>query len=184
MSGAKKVVSLEPETEGSSDKMIETFFLLKNKFNCENIDFVKNKFEDYKNDIKFDIVLLHNTINHLDEKATISLKTNKISQLKYINILKSLRDKLNDNAEIIITDCSRHNLFGDLKIKNPFAPQIEWEKHNSPYVWKDILAKANFNSISIEWVNHNSLRSTGLLIFGNRFMSYLLNSYFLIKCKK
>lgn len=184
MSGAKTVVSLEPETQGSSDKMIETSLTLKNKYKCENVNFVNKKFEYYNNDLKFDVVLLHNTINHLDENATISLKNNETSQQKYIDILKFLRDKLNDDAEIIITDCSRYNFFGDLNIKNPFAPQIEWEKHNSPYLWKEMLTKAKFNSISVEWVNHNSLRSTGLLIFGNRFMSYFLNSYFLIKCKK
>ena len=61
--------------------------------------------------------------------------------------------------------------------------KIEWKKHNSPYVWKKILQQSQYNSINIEWINHNSLRTAGSIIFGNKYMSYLLNSYFLIKCK-
>jgi len=91
--------------------------------------------------------------------------------------------ELNKNATIIITDCSKYNFFGDIGLKNPFAPQIEWKKHNSPYVWKKILQQSQYNSINVEWINHNSLRTAGSIIFGNKYMSYLLNSYFLIKCK-
>tara|TARA_Y100001970_G_scaffold199595_1_gene242794 strand:+ start:29447 stop:31381 length:1935 start_codon:yes stop_codon:yes gene_type:complete len=182
--GAKNVYSLEPEDEGSSELMLDNFFKLKNMFQCDNINIIDKKLQDfYNNDIKFDIVILHNTINHLDEDATINVHNNLTSQKKFIKIFKEIKNMLNEDAEIIITDCSKYNLFGDLGIKNPFAPQIEWEKHNSPYAWKKILLKSEFHSITVEWINHNSLRSIGSWLFGNKYMSYFLNSYFLIKCK-
>ena len=184
LAGASNVVSIEPESEGSHNNMVKTFINLKEKFNCHNIEIVNSTLQDYeitKN--KFDIVIMHNTINHLDEDATSKLKKDKNSQKTYVQIFENLKSKLNDDANIIITDCSNSNLFGDLNIKNPMAPQIEWNKHNPPEIWKIILMKSGFKKIKIKWINHSSLRGVGLFLFGNKYASYFLNSYFLIKCK-
>ena len=184
IAGAKNVVSLEPEHKGSSEKSLDKFSMLIKNFGCQNINVVSQKIQDYKPDnIKFDIIILHNTINHLDEDAAINLNKDLSSKEIYLNIFKELKNICNQNCTLIITDCSRHNFFGDLRINNPFVPQIEWNKHCTPYLWKKLLAKSKFKNIEIKWINHNSTRNIGKYIIGNKYLSYFLNSYFLIKCK-
>lgn len=81
-------------------------------------------------------------------------------------------------GQLIVCYCSRYNFFALLNIRNPFAPTIEWQKHQAPKVWASLLSKAGFAYPHVMWTSFNKLRSTGRVFFGNQLMAYFLRSHF------
>lgn len=183
--GANKVVLLEPESDGSSKDVFDKLLKMPRLISQSEIIIKKIKFQNYESiDQKFDIILLHNSINHLDETAYETLlKCNK-SEQKYNAIFKKLSDLASPDATLIITDCSRRNFFYDFGFKNPFDPTIEWHKHQSPNYLKNILLKFGFINPKIRWISPTDFRTIGRIFFGNPIISYFTSSYFCLKMSK
>jgi hypothetical protein len=133
---------------------------------------------------KYDIILLHNSINHLDEAACIDLKENSNSRAIYKGIFAKISSFGVAGTELIISDCSRYNFFHLLGVKNPFAPHIEWHKHQSPMLWVRLLEQVGFRNPEVTWVCPDQLRSPGQALLGNQVMSFFLGSYFLLRMEK
>ena len=55
-----------------------------------------------------------------------------------------------------------HNVFGDLGIRNPLTPNIEWFKHQQPQYWVELLKQAGFGEPVIHWSSGRILRYAGL----------------------
>ena len=121
---------------------------------------------------------MHNSINHIDEDACIVLKKEKDAQEKYLSFFNLLQEISKPNASLIVCDCARSNLFGDVKITNPFAKSIEWEKHQNPKYWSSLLGKVGYSLESINWTTPNSLGPIGNTLFSNQFFSYFTLSHF------
>lgn len=183
--GAKKTIILEPELAGSNNKNKEKFLKLKNELNLKNTYLINKSLQkfNYKSDY-FDIILLHNSINHLDESACKKLKFDASAREIYKNILEKIDELSNKNCELIICDCSRYNIFNILGLKNPLAKTIEWEKHQSPKLWERLFNEFGFMNSDIRWLPPKPLRAIGRKLFGNKYISFFLNSYFCIKMKK
>lgn len=180
--GANWVVNLEPEGEGSKSGYIEKFKLLKDALGVNNVEIIESTFQDYNpRNRKFDIILLYNSINHLDEAACIDLKTNSVSWDTYKSIFGRINLIANDNAKIIIGDCSNENIFPKLGLKNPIYKQIEWFKHQSPETWTRLLQECGFCNPEITWTSFNSFGRLGKYLLGNRYVSYFLVSHFILK---
>jgi SAM-dependent methyltransferase len=183
--GANKVICLEPEAEGSSSKMIKKFQRLNNLLGLNNVVINPITFQNFNpNGEMFDVIILHNSINHLDETACINLLKDKNAQIIYKNIFSKLYSLSNKKADIILSDCSRYNFFNLIKIKNPFAKAIEWHKHQSPETWIILLIEAGFSKPKIRWTSFNSTKWWGNILLGNKIMAYFLRSYFNITLKK
>lgn len=184
--GANKVICLEPEMEGSDTIVREIFDRIQVDLEMEDkVIFDSTPIENFQpNQGKFDIILLHNSINHLDEEACIKLKHNKNARTIYNNKFKKLSDLANKGAKLVIVDSSRHNIFPLLKIKNPFAPSIEWEKHQHPKYWSKLLNDAGFFNSKIRWISPNRLGQLGRLVLTNGFVSYFIDSYFCLTMEK
>ena len=185
LNGARKVVILEPEFDGSSVGMRNKFLNLKNNFpEVDNIEMIDEVLQDYFTQTRFDFVIMHNSINHLNEEACITLKKNTES----LNLYKELFDKLyflmKEDGVLLISDCSNINFYSSIGLKNPIAPNIEWHKHQAPKVWINLLISVGFNWESTQWASPNFLRRFGRVIFGNPIMSYFTTSDFLIKMHK
>ena len=133
---------------------------------------------------QFDIILLHNSINHLDETACINLLSDEASRAIYMNIFSKLSALASSGAKLIVCDCSRYNFFALLGIKNPFAPTIEWYKHQAPEIWVDLLSQVGFVNPRVRWTSFNTLRSPGRVLLGNRLLSYFLRSDFRFTMEK
>ena len=133
---------------------------------------------------QFDIILLHNSINHLDETACINLLDDEVSQAIYMDMFSKLSSLASSGATLIVCDCSRHNFFVLLRIKNPFAPTIEWHKHQVPEVWVHLLGQVGFVNPRIRWTAFNTLRSPGRVLLGHRLLSYFLRSDFRFTMEK
>jgi SAM-dependent methyltransferase len=177
--GARGVSCLEPEADGSSPHVIEKFHKINSLLECRNVRLQAATFQAYEaGEQAFDIVILYNSINHLDEDACIDLLENEASRLAYKEIFSKLHSLLNPGGKVLICDCSRYNFFDLLKIRNPFAPKIEWHKHQSPRVWIGLLGEAGFTNPRVRWSSFNRLRHFGKFLLGNELIAYFFNSHF------
>ena len=170
--GASKVLCLEPEDEGSSSRVIEKFCILREALGANNVEIESKTLQEYNSGAEtFDIILLHNSINHLDETACINLRNDENSKAIYREILAKISSLANKDAKLIICDCSCHNFFALLKLRNPLMPTIEWHKHQPPKVWIDLLTQVGFSNPKIGWLTFNRMRWWGKLLTGNKIMS-------------
>lgn len=183
--GAKEVLCLEPEAEGSSTKVIEKFDKLNKLLKCNNVTLEPITFQAFESSGKtFDIILLHNSINHLDEIACINLLKDDTSKAIYQEIFSKIYSLSSKDAKLIICDCSRYNFFALFKIRNPFATTIEWHKHQAPKVWANLLGKVGFVNPRIRWSSFNRLRYWGRFLIGNKLMAYFFTSHFCLTMDK
>jgi len=183
--GAKEVLCLEPESDGSLSGVIARFQKLRRVLNRDNIALSATTLQDFEPDGKeFDIILLINSINHLDEIACINLLSDANSTATYLEIFSKLYKLSANGAKLIICDCTRHNFFAFIGIRNPFAPTIDWRKHQAPEVWADMLSDVGFVSPRITWSSFNSLRLWGRVFLGNKFIAYFLISHFCLTMEK
>ena len=177
--GAKEVVCLEPETEGSRSGMGAKFRKLGGILERDQVKFEPVTFQAFEPAGKqFDIILLHNSINHLDETACIDLLNDEASKAIYLNMFSKLSALSSSGAKLIVCDCSRYNFFALLRVRNLFAPTIEWHKHQAPEVWVDLLSQVGFVNPRVRWTSFNTLRSPGRVLVGNKLLSYFLRSDF------
>jgi SAM-dependent methyltransferase len=116
----------------------------------------------------FDVVFLHASINHLDEDACVGLRHNRKAEDRYREILRKLAALTRPGGKLIAFDCSSRNLFAHLRLKNPFAPTVEWQKHHPPRLWVRWLEEAGFERPQIRWHSFNTFRSPGRMILANR----------------
>lgn len=182
--GAKSVVILEPELEGSINEPLNRFHRFSNRLSLDNISVLPVSFQQFApRNQTFDIILLHHSINHLDEEACINLKHSDGAINRYKAMFQKLSKIANSGAKLIICDCSRYNFFALLHLRNPFAPAIEWHKHQSPSLWRNMLYDCGFVNPKIRWTLPGSLEEIGKLI-GNRFICYFLNSHFCLSMDK
>jgi len=183
--GADDVICLEPLDEGSSEFAIEKFHIIQNHLGMDQVSLQTLTFQEFDPDGKlFDLILLNYSINHLDESACITLIDNQNSRKKYEQIASKLSSIAKQGATLIVCDCSNHNFFGDLGIRNPFAPTIEWHLHHPPDVWIDIIKNTGFTNPNIEWTSFGEFRKIGKLILGYKPVSYFLNSHYCFRMTK
>ena len=137
----------------------------------------KIKFQDYKTEDKYDIILLHDSINHLNEKACITLWYSTPSMYKYMKIFNSIDKLLVRHGKIIVVDASPVNFFANFNIKNPFDSTIQWYKHQPPELWANILLYCGFRNPQITWIAPRNLPQ---IVFGSELVSYFMVSHFRI----
>lgn len=183
--GAKKVVCLEPEAEGSSSAVTDKFNKLSKRLERDNVALERVTLQAFEPEGEtFDVILLHNSINHLDERACINLLRESKSKAVYQEIFSKIYALSNKGATLIICDCSRYNFFALLRIRNPFVPKIEWHKHQAPEVWASLLGEARFVNPKIRWLSFNTLRNWGRVLTGNKLVAYFLTSHFCLTMDK
>ena len=130
------------------------------------------------NGLKFDFVLLHNSVNDLDKEACVGLATNWEYQERYCSLFKKMYEMMSPNAILMACDCSSKNFFPRLGLKSPFWKSIEWHNHQPPEQWIDLLRRVSFTQPRIRWSSYNFLFTPGRILTGNRFVSYFLLSHF------
>jgi SAM-dependent methyltransferase len=184
--GAKRVVCLEPEADGSTSGVTQRFkdiqATLKYEAEIEQCATTIQAFNDNRG--KFDVILSHNSINHLDEDACINLMSNPVATETYRAIFKKLGDLAEKGATLVVADSARKNLWDLLHLTNPFVPTIEWEKHAHPKDWAALLAEGGFGNPQIRWLAFTRLGHAGQAILGNEVASYFLDSFFCLTMKK
>lgn len=185
MHGASRVVGLEPMSDGFYDKnnFRHTFMTLASELGVNGVSMETCTLQQYTApEASFDYVLSVASINHLDEPACIDLHQNGASRHTYIEVFTALRRLMKPGGELVILDSSRRNLFGDMGLKSPFQPQIEWHKHQPPEIWVKILKTAGFAQAEVKWLGNRAFRYLGLTRVP-RPMAYCMDSVFRLKLK-
>lgn len=186
--GARSVICLEPEEQGSTSGFIDKFRRIQDRLSfLEQVQLLTTPLQDIDTSSfreSFDVILLHYSINHLDEEACTHLHKNKHERQKYKTLLRKIYDVANAGAKLVVTDCSRYNLFALLGIKNPLAPTIEWHKHQSPEFWAKLLAEVGFCNPTIRWRSLDQLRSFGKILFANKGAAFFQHSLFFLTMDK
>lgn len=177
---------LEPEFDGSSKDMISTFQSFKNILQAERgqSSIVTQTFQAFKSEAPFDLIVLANSINHLNEPACMKLHLESSSRDVYSEYFRKMYDLLTPGGCLIITDCDRHNFFNMLGLKSPFMPSIEWEKHQAPKLWLSLLNQVGFRSNRISWSTPNSAGLLGRTVLSSRMVAFFLLSHFRIEVRK
>jgi SAM-dependent methyltransferase len=188
--GAREVVCLEPEGEGGSVGMNAQFDRLRQATDLHNVRLVHVTFQKFVPPAgRFDIVLVHNSINHLDEGAVVSLHRPASSdgaeaREVYRLIFTQLADALDPGGHLVLADCARTNLFPLLGLRHPLLPQIEWHKHQDPAVWSELLRGAGFDRRSLRWSSFNNLGRPGWLLLANRVGAFVFSGHFRLHARK
>jgi SAM-dependent methyltransferase len=178
--GASEVVGLEPLAEGAYDssECHRDFRSMARELGLPRAQILPNTVQDYEvENGHFDVVLSVASINHLDEKACVALLDSPEAVQTYENIFCRIALMIKIGGKLIITDAARRNLFGDLGVRNPITPNIEWFKHQQPEYWASLLGRCGFANPKISWSCGKLLRYTGLSRIP-KFLSYFGQSVF------
>lgn len=183
--GAKRVICLEPESDGSTPGASNSFERIKIKLGLNNVFIESQTFQVYQpGNTKFDVIVLHNSINHIDEDACVNLLEHENARKIYLEHFKKINLMSSSHAQLIICDCSRHNFFGIIGIKNPFVSSIEWHKHQTPETWVALLSEVGFYNPRVRWTSFSRLNKIGWLLAGNKLISFFLKSHFCLTMDK
>lgn len=183
--GAESVTLLEPEACGSSTNLQSRFLELQSLVGVRNVRFESSTIQEFAySGPPFDVILLYNSINHLDENAYVRLPGDVASVQAYSAIFHKIYDLSSDGAQLIIADCTRLNFFDLLSMRNPVARDINWSKHQPPQVVADLLTHVGFGCPHISWSSFNRLRGFGRIFLANRIAAFFLTSHFRLVIQK
>ena len=183
--GARDAVCLEPESAGSTHGAKHGFERVRTKLTLTNVRFIAQTFQEFVcEDAYFDIVVLYNSINHLDEKSCSELQSNLAASASYTVLFAKLGRICRPGATVIICDCSNRNFFPDLGMSNPLHRDINYSIHQQPETWAGMLMNAGFVRPKVWWSSYNVLGRLGQLVLGHRIPSYFLSSHFCMRMEK
>jgi cyclopropane fatty-acyl-phospholipid synthase-like methyltransferase len=180
--GAKRVVGIEPEADGSRRDQLAEFRHAVDALAISDVVAASGcKLEELPASFGYhDVVVLYDVINHLDEWAVQRLHHDSAAWAKYLLILRMLRDKVTAGGTVIVADCARANLWPQLGMSNPFAPTIEWQKHQNPKLWMDLFRSAGFRVLDCRW---SPLFPLGR-VSSNRAVHYCTISHFVLRFRR
>lgn len=177
-------VCLEPEGAGSSSGASAVFARVADRLGVAGrVSLRSEAFQDFRSDAPFDVLLLANSVNHLDEDAVVRLRDEEEARERYRSLFRRMAAMAAPGCRIVVTDCDRSNLFGDLGLRSPFCPSIEWRKHQHPSLWCRLLADAGFGGAAWTWSAPNSVPRWARPLFSNRLVAYALLSHFRVTAR-
>lgn len=179
--GAERVVAIEPEAHGATSHSLAE---LRKTVDLLRLDKTVFASEHYLQELPhperpFDVVVMYDVINHLDEEAVVSLHTQQSACDRYLAIFSNLRRHVRPAGWLIIADCARDNFWNRVGLRSPFATSIEWHKHQNPEIWIDILKQAGFESHDLQW----SPLQPFVGLTSNWLVQYLTCSHFVLRCR-
>ena len=183
-SGATPVVCLEPGEAGSNPRMEAMFQAWRDGLgDVAKVQLLRSTFQEHARATgsSYDVVVVHNAINHLDEEACASLSDDPNARATYLAIFRDLHRLTRPGGSLLIADAARRNAWDALGIRSPFAPTIEWRIHAQPSVWAGIAREAGFTLSRTSWRAHSRLGQAGQTLLGNPLGAWLTNSSFMLQ---
>jgi 2-polyprenyl-3-methyl-5-hydroxy-6-metoxy-1,4-benzoquinol methylase len=179
--GAASVLGIEPEADGSTTGALGTMRRL-----IADLDMagrVSARDALLQNLVHeppgFDVVILFNVINHLDQEAVERLHLDPQAQERVVAILERLHQLLAPGADIVVADCARSNLWASLGLTNPLAPTVRWDAHQNPEMWAIVFERAGYRIRDLRW---SPLAPLGA-VTRNRVVQYLTTSHFVLRVR-
>jgi len=183
--GATKAVCLEPEASGATSGISSGFEATKTEFGLPQVDLISKTYQDYVGDSsKYDLVVMHNSINHLNEEACEKLGLDSESEEIYTDLFREMFTMMNPGGTLLACDASCTNYWNQLGFRSPFAKSIEWHKHQEPETWSAMLQNVGFEQVSISWNSFNSLGGVGRSLLGHRAIARFFNSHFRLEMRR
>lgn len=176
--GADYVLGLEPESDGSTSGTLATFKGLIEDLGLGGKVEARGLFLEELSEVQaFDVIIMYNVINHLDENAVTRLPDDDEAAGRFLAIARRLRSLLNTGGWLILADCGRSNFWHSLGVPSPLSPTIDWEKHQEAPVWLDLFTRAGFRPQDWRW---SPLYPFGALS-ANRVVQYLTMSHYVLR---
>ena len=177
--GADRVVALEPQAAGSDEEDTSQFGRLREQLGLTSVELRRESLQEFDpGEERYDVLLMHASINHLHEPSTIALQYDERARRSYRDLFVKLAAMGADGATLVATDVSSRNLFAKLPVPNPLAPTIEWDKHHAPETWVALLSEAGFTQPRVRWSTPNTLRGVGRALLGNPVGAWLTQGAF------
>ncbi len=174
-SGADYCLNLEPFASGSGNINI----LGKTSSADLKIDTQNLTLQAYNTDSKFDIVILHDSINHLNEEVFSTIHESWSAYQTYSSLVSKIRSFTTINGQVLVADCSRLNFFAVLGLKNPIAPSIEWHIHQHPDILIRLFEENDFKIEQLRWSPFKRFDKFGHILCKFGFpLSYFMQSHF------
>ena len=185
-SGARSVVSLEPEADGSTAGVRDALERHRRALgvSADRWQVEAETFQSYRADRVFRVILLQNSINHLDEDACVDLLEDPTSRRRYHALFEKMASMLEPGGHIVLADCARVNRLAWLGRHSPLNPTIEWHKHHEPETWIAVLREAGLGRVAHVWW-HPYYRTRKLApLINRRAVARWLSSYFVVHARK
>jgi SAM-dependent methyltransferase len=149
------VVSLEPEGPGATGGVIAKQRERCRRLNLHNVDVIAADFNTWQTSERFDVILSHNSINHLYPSST-SARSDQATRAGYIRVLRRIHTLLAPAGVFVATDAGRYAFFYLLRrMPRPWDPKrrtgINWRHHQTPSVWRELCREAGFSRTSIDY---------------------------------
>ncbi len=173
--GADYCLNLEPFGAGSGN-----FNILDDKaFSDLSIDIEPITIQDYQGDRPFDVMILHDSVNHLNEDLYERIHKDGEAYNLYSKLIAKLRSLVVTEGHVIVSDCSRKNLFDAIGVRNPFAPTIDWNLHQHPSLLIKLFEENGFELLRLRWSPFKRFDRFGHFISKLGFpAAYFLQSHF------
>jgi SAM-dependent methyltransferase len=184
--GARSVVSLEPEAAGATHGVAALAGRHRAAlgYSRDRWEYRSDTLQRYKPDRAFGLVVSHASINHLDEPACERLGWDDDARATYTDLFGLVRNLLGDGGHFVAADVGRRNLWGAMGWASPWAPEIEWHKHQEPETWCELLTAAGLSPVAIRW-RHPFFRLGPLgSLLENKYASRCLASQFAITARR
>ena len=169
---------VDPIAEGSNELMSLQYNSMKENYDPRRITFHRDFIDTLLSPKEFDIVLMHNSINHIGEDILEDVLISDDAYREYKERIKTIVDRLIPKGILIVADCGKNNFWGTLGLNNPFAPSIDWKLHWEPWVWKRMIEEIGCSHIRTNWTARREFGGFGRQFLANRLCSYFLNSHF------
>lgn len=151
LNGAERVVSMEPELEGSRS---QSAGILRNRIEVlglKNVEILPEDFNTWEaKDGAYDIILSFQSLEHLYESPHHAMY-HGATHGQCVRITSKMRSHLTDHGLVVATNACRYGLFSLLRtcrIKRPWdrkLTNINWRIHQNPRVWRRLFIEGGFS---------------------------------------
>jgi SAM-dependent methyltransferase len=179
INGARYVIGIEPEADGSSSHVLDRFQQSIRTLGLEERVFAADYLlhELPWDTEKFDVIVMYNVINHLDEDSVVKMHKDTNAFDRYVSAVRDLKERVAPGGWVIVADCTRDNFWPRIGMKSPLAPNIDWDKHQHPEEWIKVFESAGFQTEDLRWSPLQPFMRTT----GNRLVQYFTASHFVLR---
>ena len=187
LAGAKQVIGVDPAGAGGDERALVALPERIRRLGLDNCAFLPLPFtQGLFGAGSFDLLFLHSSINHLHE-VTSDLRRDPAARQIYANLFAEMFRITAPGGLIVISDCARSNLFAwlvrrGLRHPIPGMEAIEWDKHQEPEIWEQLLGRVGFVRVSRSWYVPFPLRRLRRLA-DNYLFNFCTFSYFTIRAR-
>jgi SAM-dependent methyltransferase len=184
--GARAVTSLEPEAAGATGGVAERAEAHRRALGLpeERWRYRPDTFQGFHRERGYRLILSHSSVNHLDEPACERLLEDAGARQRYVELFRKVRDLLEPGGIFVLADVARRNYWATLGRPSPWAPEIEWHKHQEPETWCELLEEAGLEPIARKWYHPFYKARFIEPLLDNRVAARLLASNFVIRARR